>query len=320
MSEPYVVYTFTPEIMSEGPWIRELLSELPIRRYEERNLRTSRTAPPGRKRRLAMFFESLVPGRLRPARRRVLKVFAPHNHCICVYNTWFIDRAVRTELGKVLSRFDDVGIVSVDESSREVGEAYARASFAVRIGFGGEEYRDVPNLVVAPLGVPMQFVAPSAMRSITERRYAWAFLGEIKNPNRQAMVNEMEQVRGERFVHLISTWNADDSIRGTGYSDILGDSVFVPSPPANVHEECYRTYEALECDAIPVVDTAYYRETFGAPFPVLQPGWANAAATLNGLLEDTVALERLHEECRSWWQAAKRDYRRRIRAFADQAH
>jgi hypothetical protein len=130
----------------------------------------------------------------------------------------------------------------------------------------------------------------------------------------------MGHVRGERFVHSISTWNADDSIRGTGYSDVLADSVFVPSPAANVHEECYRTYEALECDAIPVVDTAYYRETFGAPFPVLQPGWADAAATVNALLEDTAALERLHEECRSWWQAAKRDYPRRIRALADQAH
>jgi hypothetical protein len=32
------------------------------------------------------------------------------------------------------------------------------------------------------------------------------------------------------------------------------------------HPECYRTYEALEAGALPVVDSDYYRVVFGAPF------------------------------------------------------
>jgi len=312
----YAVYNFTPEIMSEEPWIAELLSDIPISRHETRDLRSSRSAPPGRKRRFAIFLQSLLPGRLRPARRRILRVFAPHDHCICVYNTWFLDYAVRTELAEVLSRFDDVGIVSVDEPSRDRQRAYDRVTFAVRIGFDGEQYRDVPNLIVAPLGVPMQFVPPAEIAPLTSRRYAWSFLGEIKNPTRQAMVDHLEGVRGESFVHSIPTWNGDDSMRGAAYSEILADSIFVPSPRANVHQECYRTYEALECGAIPIVESAYYREAFEAPFPIVRSDWSDAAEILNALLDDPAELQRLDEHCRAWWADVKAEYPRKIAALS----
>jgi hypothetical protein len=317
----YAVYDLTPNYMWEEAWIRHLLAELPIARWETRDISSLplTTVRGQRRRRLEIFLESLLPESLRPSRRRVERVVKPHDRCICVYSTFRLDRAVRNELTSVLSRYSGVGIVSSDERTVDCPEAYERVAFAVRIGFGAPKYRGVRGLVVVPLGVPVPFVPPTTTRPITSRTFAWSFLGEIKNESRENMVSELERVRGERFVHAISAWNADDSIRGAQYSAILADSVFVPSPPANLHEECYRTYEALECGAIPVVETEYYRESFGAPFPVVQPSWSDAPDRLNALLADAPALERLQRECHSWWESAKRDYPRRITSLADEA-
>ena len=131
------------------------------------------------------------------------------------------------------------------------------------------------------------------------------------------MVRQLEQVHGESFLHTTSAWNSDDGLRGGDYSGILTDTIFAPSPRANVHLECYRTYEALECGAIPVVDTDYYRAEFGAPLPVVQPTWEDAPAILNGFLDDRSALERLEEQCRHWWQNVKRAYPSKVRALVE---
>lgn len=312
----YVVYTLTPN-MWEAPWVRHLLSALPALRHEVIDL----WSPPperARVRRVGLFLESLLPGPLRPTRRRLRRIVNPHNSSIFVYNTWGLDPAVRAELGSLLSRFDDIGIVSVDESARDSTETYTRVAFGIRIGFGGEKYLCARNLLVAPLGVPKNFVRPRAPKRVEERNFSWSFLGEVKNESRQEMVDRLAAVRGERFLHTTSAWDSDDALPGSGYSDVLADSVFAPSPPANVHLECYRTYEALECRAIPVVNTAYYRVAFGAPFPVVEPGWKDAAEILNRYLEDPRALARLDQACRDWWDGVKRSYPAKILELAEQ--
>lgn len=314
----YVVYTLTTN-MWELPWVRHLLSALPVSRFENVDLWS---APPGRLldarvRRLRILLESLVPGSLRPTRRRLRRALEPHGSSIFVYNTWGLDPAVREELVRLVSRFDDIGIVSVDEPTRESPETYAHVAFGVRIGFAAEQYRGAQNLLVTPLGVPKTFVPAEPSRNVHERRFSWAFLGEVKNERRENMVRSLQTVRGEPFLHTTSGWDAADARRGTAYSDVLADSIFAPTPPANVHLECYRTYEALECGAIPVVDTDYYRTEFGAPFPVVQPTWGNAPEILNRLLGDRGALERLDTQCREWWTDVKRSYPAKIMRLAE---
>jgi hypothetical protein len=316
----YVVYTLTDN-MWELPWVRHLLSALPISRFESVDL----WSPPveglrdARVRRLRILLESLLPGPLRPARRRLRRVLEPHDSSIFVYNTWGLDQAVREELGRLASRFDDIGIVSVDEPTRESPETYEGVAFGVRVGFAAEKYRDGRNLLVAPLGVPKTFVRAQSPKDVRQRRFSWAFLGEVKNESRRNMVGRLRNVRGEAFLHTTSGWDSADARRGTAYSDVLADSVFAPTPPANVHLETYRTYEALECGAIPVVDTDYYSAEFGAPFPVVQPTWEDAPEILNRLLADRVALEHLDAQCREWWADVKRSYPAKIMALAKAA-
>jgi len=317
-SEKYVVYNLTPN-MWEEPWVLHLLAELPTSRYDVRDLWSPPAARP-RLRRLSIFLESLLPGPLRPTRRMLRRVVNPHDYSVFVYNTWGLDSGVRIELSRLLARFKHVGIVSVDEPTRDSKETYKSVTFALRIGFNAEKYRGAQNLMVAPLGVPKTFIRPQFGKGIMDRTFSWSFLGEVKNTSRKNMVDQLQGVRGDNFLRPISTWNSEDSLRGAGYSDILADSVFVPSPPANVHCECYRTYEALECDSIPVVDTDYYREAFVAPFPIVKPNWEDAPQMLNWFLDNADSLERLHRKSRGWWEGVKEKYPQKVRALAHEPH
>jgi hypothetical protein len=188
--EMYAVYNLTPN-MWEEPWVRHLLSDLPVSRYEIRDLWSPPPASP-RKRKIVIFLESLLPGPLRPTRRMVTRLLKPHDHCICVYNSWGLDHAVRSELGRVLSGFDDVGIVSVDEPTRDSKQAYELVTFAVRVGFDAEKYRGTRSLLVVPLGVPKNFVPPNSSERIGNRSFAWSFLGELKNWDRRNMVDQLK--------------------------------------------------------------------------------------------------------------------------------
>jgi hypothetical protein len=162
-SEKYVVYNLTPN-MWEEPWVRHLLAELPMSRYDVRDLWSPPTARP-RLRRLSIFLESLLPAPLRPTRRMLRRVVNPHDYSVFVYNTWCLDSGVRIELSRLLARFKHVGIVSVDEPTRDSKETYKNVTFALRIGFNAERYRGAQNLMVAPLGVPKSLHPPSVCES-----------------------------------------------------------------------------------------------------------------------------------------------------------
>jgi hypothetical protein len=304
--------------MWEEPWVRKLLSGLPVSRYENRDLWSP---PPARARvrRLQIQLELLLPGPLRPTRRRLRRFIRPDGPSVFVYQTWDIDPMVRVELANLLSGLDDAGVVSVDEPMRDSARTYARVAFAVRVGFGAAPYRGSENVLVAPLGVPSTFVSPESPKPLRERSLSWAFLGEVKNERRRKMVEHLESVGGEHFLHATSAWASEDALVGAQYSDILADAVFAPSPPGNVHVECYRTYEAVECGAIPIVDTEYYRTEFAAPFPVVRSDWSDAPEMLNRFLDDPPGLERLNQQIRSWWNDVKRTYPGKIRALAQRS-
>jgi len=313
----YAVYRVTPD-MWEWPWVSHILGQVSVSRFEGLDFRT-RPAPHPRRQRLARALESVLPARLRPTNRSLRSVTNFHDFSIFVYNTWALDSGIVAELSRLVSRFDRVGLISIDESMQDSPEIYGRVTFAVRIGFGSEKYSGVKNLIVAPLGTPKHFIQPKHRTPITERDYYWAFLGEIKNPSRRNMVAQLERVRGNHFLHSISEWDSHDSLRGEAYSNALSSSVFVPSPSANVHHECYRTYETLECNAIPIVDTEYYREEFDAPFPVVQESWEDAPEMVNRFIDDPEALADLGHRCQTWWRSVKSDVPQKLASLATSA-
>ena len=97
---------------------------------------------------------------------------------------------------------------------------YGRVAFAVRIGFAAEKYDGAQNLLEPhPLRIPKNFLPARSRKKVDERRFSWAFLGEVKNTNRDTMVAHCERVQGEKFLHSTSGWDSDDSLRGAEYAE-----------------------------------------------------------------------------------------------------
>ena len=246
-----------------------------------------------------------------------------------------------------------IGLVVVDESHgdwvKANGALVQQFAFVLRLGFGFYKDPDaVPLLkqtqLVAPLG-PTAF--EDVEDDITTRRYAWGFLGRAQSPARAhalASFAAVGKLRGDAaLVHVtaglemteVGTWrrgkawdvpaNAsswrrglESAVRPDKYRRALRSVVFVPSPPGNMHVECYRTYEALEAGAIPVVSSLYYKRWFGAPFPIVDGEWSAASvAKVLDLQDDVVKLRELSTEVRAWWAHTKEDYPRHVASLVD---
>jgi hypothetical protein len=91
--------------------------------------------------------------------------------------------------------------------------------------------------------------------------------------------------------------------------EILGQSVFAPTPMGNGNLEANRTYDALEVGAIPIVERRltldYYSLLLGHhPLPTFS-SWSQARQHVIHLLKDPVKLDELQQTCMEWWKSYK---------------
>jgi hypothetical protein len=106
------------------------------------------------------------------------------------------------------------------------------------------------------------------------------------------------------------------------YQRTLLDSIFSPSPMGSANLECTRTYEALECGSIPIVERRigldYYRELLGPhPLPTVR-SWPEARNLVHGLLQNPERLDALQAECVAWWAEKKAALRAEVGAFLEE--
>lgn len=143
------------------------------------------------------------------------------------------------------------------------------------------------------------------MRPVAERRYIWAFAGNLSS-TRRSLVRHLSRV-GPNFVHV--TGSRDQSatwLDPQEYLGILGDSIFVPCPMGNANLESFRLYEALDCGAIPIVERRpwldYFTQLFGPhPLPSVR-NWSEARKAMDALRSDPAKLRDKQIEIRDWWR------------------
>lgn len=243
-----------------------------------------------------------------------------------------------------------VGLVLIDEGHAFPDTFAERFAFVLRIGFAPDgDPSDVARQrarayerreLVVPLGAPAMGNAP--ISEIQERRYGWGYAGRVQSPARAAALKSFLHVsdasRTPYVLHVtagleeegLRSWEEGSvwSLAGNqtswregrrravdprSYQGMLRDVVFVPSP-AGTSTECYRTYEALEAGAIPVVATSYYHRWFDAPFPVVDGAWTHdSVRNLFSLLRDPAKLEDLAAQCQEWWSRLKASLPNQVR-------
>ena len=90
-------------------------------------------------------------------------------------------------------------------------------------------------------------------------------------------------------------------------SDIFSSTEFMPCPNGFFHPETYRLYEALECECIPIVESAYnyYDRLFpGNPFIKINK-WSDAKPILKGW--DLDQIKQKKEQLKIWWNKYKEE-------------
>ena len=118
-----------------------------------------------------------------------------------------------------------------------------------------------PSVLVFPLGYSEEI--PASAVPASDRRYAWSFVGERGKSSRPDMIRAMSSIephicysvtpiRGMTFFDRNST--EKKRIAKQDNYEILGQSVFAPSPMGNANIECCRPYDALEVGAIPILE------------------------------------------------------------------
>lgn len=194
-------------------------------------------------------------------------------------------------------------------------EVYSNFRGVIRC-YGSDVFR--PDFVrILPLGYfePMSFPI-NVETPVAARRYIWSFMGEVGRSSRPEMAANLLSLEPHLLFstggqHGFNFWNTDAGKRRRFSPqqclEILADSVFAPCPMGNVNLECWRVYEALECGAIPVLEKRssldYFHELFGDhPIPTFS-SWKAARSAMCDFMLDSEQLNKLQQECRTWWAA-----------------
>jgi len=190
-----------------------------------------------------------------------------------------------------------------------------------------------PDFVrILPLGYTAGLPRPlPQIKRATEREYVWSFLGQTNKSSRPDMVRSLLHVQPHLFFSTDDVPGFAMFNRGpagprrydpTAYTNIMLESIFAPSPMGNVHIECYRVYEALECGTIPIVEKRltldYYRSLLGAhPMPTVG-SWPEAYSLIRHYLQNPDEMDRLQDRCVEWWQNYKREYSQQVTEFIEE--
>ena len=168
-----------------------------------------------------------------------------------------------------------------------------------------------------PLGYSAGLSLNPVQIEASRRAYLWSFLGEARKSSRPELTTAFLPLV-PYFAHF--TDRADSQPVGKGeYYRVLQDSVFVPCAMGNVHLESFRTYEALECGAIPIVERRigfdYYTRLLGEhPLPTFR-SWDRAASFVEEIRNDPTAMDKMQAECVQWWAGKKQRLREQIANF-----
>jgi hypothetical protein len=170
----------------------------------------------------------------------------------------------------------------------------------------------------------------SAALPATQRRYVWSFVGQTGKATRPDAIRALAGV-GPNFLSSTDFPVRGNSINPDGgrpqllgsreFSQLLSNTVFAPCPMGNVNIECFRTYEALERGAIPIVEKRwgldYYRNLLGNhPMPTVR-SWSEARRMVQAMMKNGDQIDRVQRECIEWWDGYKRSYTASIAEFLE---
>lgn len=182
------------------------------------------------------------------------------------------------------------------------------------------------HVMVFPLGSYIQ-QPPQQVLPANERRYAWSFIGAADKTSRPEAIRAFAAME-PHFLFSSTPLPGFNFGGGKGkrisrpeFYEVLGQSVFAPSPMGNASMESCRPYDALEVGAIPIVERRltidYYKQFLGDhPIPTVS-SWREARRFAADLLEKPSELLELQRSCIEWWSGYKRKLVENVGSFLE---
>ena len=186
-----------------------------------------------------------------------------------------------------------------DESGAyDLSQVYKNCNYIWRT-FCSNKYFNNSKIKCIPIG----YKSGLANKQKSKRKYKWAFTGTPHKSSRHDLLFQFSDIK-PFFCH--KTEKFDEKIISVDeMSEVLSLTEFMPCPNGFFHPETYRLYEALECECIPIVESAYnYYDRLFPNNPFIKVNkWADAKPMMKGWGEDQI--NKKQDECRSWWKNYK---------------
>ena len=166
------------------------------------------------------------------------------------------------------------------------------------------DYEKYTNILYIPLGYKNvgkdYFKDNYPIKLSTERKYDWSFIGDSNKHDRSQILYQLSLSSLKRYC-------IGNSISSRQMLDIYSESIFVPNCRGNVTMDCFRTYEASICGAIPLIvgdkhelNRTYFKEE--NPPWIFADNWDNAIKEGLYLINNPELLLEKQQNILLWWK------------------
>jgi hypothetical protein len=159
--------------------------------------------------------------------------------------------------------------------------------------------------------IPLGYKSGVKSNKKNSKKYKWSFLGTPHKTSRHDLLFQFNDIE-PFFSHRTEKFN-EKILSVNEMSNVLSSTEFLPCPNGFFHPETYRLYEALECECIPIVESAYnyYDRLFpNNPFIKINK-WSDAKAIIKGW--DESQINKKINECQIWWKNYKKNLQEKIK-------
>lgn len=148
-------------------------------------------------------------------------------------------------------------------------EYYKKANYVLRCYFDKNITSD--NVINIPLGVKSGFLSKNSDTANNEKKYDFAFIGQIKSDRNNLLENIQNY---NSFIHTTNQWNCPTSLTQKECSEVYSKTKYVPCPMGWTNPDSFRIMEVLESGSIPVIkrynNLDYFKNVWGyTPVPIV---------------------------------------------------
>lgn len=166
-----------------------------------------------------------------------------------------------------------------------------------------------PKIITFPLGFVNHRSSRGNYKKLSERKFAWSFLGSVDKGDRLEMLKKLHTLE-PNHMKLLTTWVKPSKSEADEYKELLTQTKVVPCSGGQ-NFETFRLYEALESGTIPICVAdpkgghECYNELIGQGTILIMPDWNAVKAMIEKIHNNPALGDQLQENLTKYWLSHK---------------